>query len=429
MRVAVISDMVRPNGAGVMALVGARLLAEAGHDVTVLAGAMSADLERQLAGQGGAAAFTNDERALDGSVTESDHLAFRRAVKVWLEAELQQWVPDALYVHNCGRILEQLDLADLSCRYPVVHTMHDEWFISDAHYTFRSPRDGETVRTFEPGRSEHVLEHRYDHLFDVPTRVGAFTAIAPSKWLADRARRVFPTLDVLQLNNAVDHNFFALQDRKSCRDMLGLPNDRSIVLFVGSPTQERKGFDLFERAMRTVDVGGEKPVRMIAGGSASVVTDGFAGSLSAGPIAENLAVLPMSPLGAIGVDGDALVVSGLDRSLVPALYGAADVLVHPSIIDNLPTVPIEAGLCGTRCLASDVGGTRETIADTSDLFSIDAGPNEIGRRISTALSDAKRETSEDCQLRRDAQLERFSIDQHRDTLVSMFDGVIGRANP
>jgi glycosyltransferase involved in cell wall biosynthesis len=285
------------------------------------------------------------------------------------------------------------------------------------------------VRTFEPGRSEHVLEHRYDHLFDVPTRVGAFTAIAPSKWLADRARRVFPTLDVLQLNNAVDHNFFALQDRKSCRDMLGLPNDRSIVLFVGSPTQERKGFDLFERAMRTVDVGGEKPVRMIAGGSASVVTDGFAGSLSAGPIAENLAVLPMSPLGAIGVDGDALVVSGLDRSLVPALYGAADVLVHPSIIDNLPTVPIEAGLCGTRCLASDVGGTRETIADTSDLFSIDAGPNEIGRRISTALSDAKRETSEDCQLRRDAQLERFSIDQHRDTLVSMFDGVIGRANP
>jgi len=50
MRVAVISDMVRPNGAGVMALVGARLLAEAGHDVTVLAGAMSADLERQLAG-------------------------------------------------------------------------------------------------------------------------------------------------------------------------------------------------------------------------------------------------------------------------------------------------------------------------------------------------------------------------------------------
>ena len=117
------------------------------------------------------------------------------------------------------------------------------------------------------------------------------------------------------------------------------------------------------------------------------------------------------------------------RSLVPALYGAADVLVHPSIIDNLPTVPIEAGLCGTRCLASDVGGTRETIADTSDLFSIDAGPNEIGLRISEALSEAKRETSRDRQLRRNAQVERFSIDQHCDALVSIFDGVIGRANP
>lgn len=407
-----------------MALLGARLLAEAGHEVNVLGGAMSAGLERQLASQGGAASFTNDERALDGSVTESDHLAFRRAVQVWLEAELHEWVPDVLYVHNCGRILDQLDLADLSRRYPVVHTMHDEWFISDAHYTFRSPRDGGTVRTFEPGRSMNVLEHRYDHIFDVPGRVGSFVAVAPSAWLAGRTRRVFPTIDVRHVDNAVDSEFFSLQDRRNAREVLGLPHDRPIVLFVGSPTQERKGFSEYEGALRLVSRDGSAPVRLIVGGSASAVTDGFAHAISPGPIADNLAKPALSPLGSIGVDGDALVISGLDRTLVPALYGAADVLVHPSVVDNLPTVPIEAGLCGTRCLASDVGGTRETIADTSDLFASDATPAAIAERIEDALHHADTETVDDRQRRRDAQVERFGVDRHRDMIVSILDDVV-----
>lgn len=411
-----------------MALLGAQVLAEGGHDVQVLGGGMSAELERQLTDRyGGAASFTNDERALDGSVTASDHVAFRRAVQRWLDAQLQEWAPDALYVHNCGRILGQLDLADLSRRYPVIHTMHDEWFISDAHYTFRSPRDGSTIRTFEPGRSENVLEHRYDHLFDLPGRLGSFVAIAPSAWLADRARRVFPTIDVQHVENAVDSEFFRLQDRRQARDQLGLPHDRAIVLFVGSPTQERKGFALFERAMRVVSRDGLAPVRLIAGGSASAATEGFVHSIRPGPITENLAIPAPSPLGAIGVAGDALVIAGLDRTLVPALYGAADVLVHPSVIDNLPTVPIEAALCGTRCLASDVGGTRETIADTSDLFPIDATTDTIGKRISDALSAAQKETVEDRQSRRDTQLERFGIDRHRDRIFSILDDVTARA--
>jgi glycosyltransferase involved in cell wall biosynthesis len=427
-RVAVISDLIRPNGAGVMALLGAQVLADAGHEVKVLGGAMSAELERQLSDRhGGAASFTNDERALDGSVTASDHIALRRAVQRWLDAQLQEWAPAALYVHNCGRILGQLDLADLSRRYPVIHTMHDEWFISDAHYTFRSPHDGSTVRTFEPGRSENVLEHRYDHLFDVPGRLGSFVAIAPSAWLADRARRVFPTVNVQHVENAVDSEFFRLQERHQARDQLGLPHDRAIVLFVGSPTQERKGFALFEPAMRVISRDGVAPVRLIAGGSASAVTEGFADSIRPGPIADNLAVPASSPLGAIGVEGDALVIAGLDRTLIPALYGAADVLVHPSVIDNLPTVPIEAALCGTRCLASDVGGTRETIADTSDLFPIDATRDMIGKRIADALRDAEQETIDDRQSRRNVQLERFGIDRHRDRMISILGDVVARA--
>jgi len=422
MRILVISDLVRPNGAGVMALLGAEILTEAGHEVVVLAGSMDASLEQQLQHQHlSAASFTHDEKALDGSVTPSDHVAFLGAFRRWFDAQLDAWTPDVAYVHNCGRILTQLDLADLSCKLPLVHTMHDEWFYTDAHYTYVPSPGASVVRTFEPGRSENVLEHSYEHLFEVPSRMGHLVAIAPSDWLAQRASRVFPGLDVRHIPNAVDTALFDLQDRAIARNTLGLPADRDLVLFVGSPTQSRKGFELFEQSMRTVPQTGEAPVRVIAGGSASMVTEGFAASIAPGPIADNLAAPVASPLGALGVAGDALVVAGLDRSLMPALYGAADVLVHPSVIDNLPTVPIEAGLCGTSCLASNVGGTVETIADTNDLFDLDASAKSIGALIGAAIDDARTETVQDRQRRRDQQLSRFTVADHRSALLALFE--------
>jgi glycosyltransferase involved in cell wall biosynthesis len=427
-RIAVVGDMVRPNGAGIMTLLAADILSEAGHEVIVLAGAMHAELERTLAEvHFAAAAFSNDERALDGSVTESDHVAFLASFRRWFDHQLDVQRPDVLYVHNCGRVFDQLDLADLSSRIPLAHTMHDEWFFTDAHYTFRSSRQSPTVRTFEPGRAESSIEHRYDHLFDVPNRTGKFLAIGPSHWITERAAEVFPSLDIIHLPNAVDTSLFDLQDRESARVKLGLPLDRPIILFVGAPTQERKGFAILERALRSMRMrNGREPMCVIAGGSASTVTDGLAPAIGPGPIAELLARPTASPLGSLGASGDVLVLSGLDRSLMPTLYSAADVLVHPSIIDNLPTVPIEAGLCGLNCLASNVGGTRETIADRRGLFPLDISPSELGELIGEALMNVADETPEDRQRRRDAQLQRFSIEAHRGALVPLLDSLAQR---
>lgn len=426
MRIGVISDLVRPNGAGVMALFAADVLTGAGHDVAVLAGAMQPELVRRLSqAHDTAAAFTNDERALDGSVTETDHRALIAAFNQWLVVELDTFGAEALYVHNCGRVLSQIDLATWSQQLPVVHTMHDEWFVTDAHYTF-APGDGRpVVRTFEPGRSESVLEHRYDHLFDVPELADNLTLVGPSEWLTRRARSVFPTLAIEHLPNAVDTSLFDLQDRTACRELLGLSTDRSIVLFVGNPTQARKGFAGYEKALRhATGPDGTSPIRLVAGGAGSVAI-GQAGQLlePAGPLAQRLAVPDASPIGKVDIAGDGIVVSGLDRTLMPALYGAADVLVHPSRIDNLPTVPIEAGLCGTRCLASDVGGTSETVADVSDLFDVDISSADLGALISEALTEAAAEDESDRQARRALQLKRFNSELHQEKLIDLFERV------
>ncbi len=423
MRVLVLSDLLRPNGAGVMALLAARLMRDAGHSVGVIGGSMTADLEDALRERYEfAGAFTHDERALDGSVTRTDHRAFRRALHSWLHDSIHTFAPDVLYVHNCGRVLTQRELASLSQRIPVAHTMHDEWFYTDAHYTFDAP-SGERVRTFEPGRSEWIIEHRYDELFDVPFEAGTFTAIGPSRWLTERAMRVFPTLDIVHLPNAVDVSLFGLQDRPESRKALGLPPDASIVLFVGNPTQARKGLPSLEAALRTLD---DPPLLLVAGGSGSVAIGGADMLVRSGPLRQRLDAPDRNPVGALGLRGPAIVVSGLDRSLMPALYGAADVLVHPSRIDNLPTVPIESGLCGTRCLASDVGGTSETIADPADLFDANISPAELGERINDALIAARSESAEVRDARRSVQLKRFAPAVHTERLLPLLESLAGR---
>lgn len=429
MRIAVFSDMVRPNGAGVMALLAADLLDQAGHEVVVLGGAIHAGLEAQLQRDlAGAAAFTNDEAALDGSVSRLAHEALLEAFRGWFDAQLESYQPDILYIHNCGRVLSQLDVADLSRRLPVVLTMHDEWFSTDAHYTFRSRKDGAMVRTYEPIRSTHPLIHRYDHLFDVADRSGNLVVLAPSAWLADRARLVFPTLDIRHLPNAVDASLFDLQDRAEARARLGIATDRPIIGFVGNPTQERKGFAEFESAVQLLDsTGDSSPIRLVAGGPGSMTTGMAHALLDSGPIDRLMSVPKVVPP-QVSIGGDGIVVSGLARSEMAAFYGAADVIVHPSIIDNLPTVPIEAGLCGTRCLATDVGGTRETIADIDDLFPADFSSADLAARIGTALDSASAETADDRNSRRDAQLGRFSVDEHVTALLGVLTELMAGAS-
>ena len=429
MRIGVVSDFFRHNGAGLMALRAADMLTDAGHEVVILGGAIKAPLRDALRDRHTAVeSFTHDERLLDIFLNRTDAAVMRRGIRQWLYGQIEQRELDVLYVHNCGRLLDQLELAELSSKTPVAHTMHDEWFFSDAHYTYASPATGRTLRTFEPITRTSLLEHRWDHLFEVPSAVGDFVAIGPSDWITDRARRVFPDLDIVHIPNSVDSDLFELQDRETAREILGLHRDVPVAMFVGNPVENRKGFVAFEQGVRAASDRSGSILRIVVGGRQTTVYGDGLHLIPGGRLNEfvEAAVSPATKPGAevqpeLKVAGDALVLSGIDRSWVPLLYGAANVLVHPSRIDNLPTVPIEAALCGTRCLASDVGGTNETIADEADLFPLDISHEDLGARIASALEQSNLETPEMRRDRRQVQLDRFGITTHRAHVLATLD--------
>jgi glycosyltransferase involved in cell wall biosynthesis len=53
------------------------------------------------------------------------------------------------------------------------------------------------------------------------------------------------------------------------------------------------------------------------------------------------------------------------RSDIPELMNASDGLVLSSVVEGLPVVLLEAAASGLPCVATDAGGVREAISDSS----------------------------------------------------------------
>ncbi len=75
---------------------------------------------------------------------------------------------------------------------------------------------------------------------------------------------------------------------------------------------------------------------------------------------------------------------------MPAVYNAADILLHPSRWEILPNVVGEAMACGRAVIASDADGTRELTGDDAALL---AAPGDIGTfaaHLESLLKDTRR---------------------------------------
>lgn len=418
MKVAVLADLLRPNGAGLMALSQARILSRE-HNVVLLSGA-SARTRGSSSFQH--LSFATSENILDQPLTVAEGRHLRREFGAWLTTSLNDFGAEVLITHNIGRVLDQNQVADLSRTVPVAATIHDQWWIRDAHYSFR--HNGSVRHEFEPSRATGNA-HNFSHLATVGQRAGRLVGISPSRWLSDEWAAVYPTLPCLHLHNPVDIEKFPLISRSDARDRIGLRWDGEVVGFVGSPNQPRKGFGRLASALSQLFPRREDLILLVVGGSDSSVGADAARALSrTSPLRMGLGRPPAQGI-APSIASNTIVAGGVDPSMMADLYAAMDLLVHPSAADNLPTVPIEAGLVGTRPLATAVGGTEETVASRTDLIDPDIEPTTLARVIDGALDAAKYETGAAREARREILSSRFSIAAHRPLLNGALQWIAG----
>lgn len=123
-------------------------------------------------------------------------------------------------------------------------------------------------------------------------------------------------------------------EKTEARRILGLPENRTLLLFVGN-LYDKKGVRELLAALAAL--------------SARNVLGVFVG---AGPLSSLIEVSPWATL------------AGVQRNeAIPLFCNAADAMVLPSHAEGMPTVLVEAGAAGLPVIASNVGGIPELLGE------------------------------------------------------------------
>ena len=189
------------------------------------------------------------------------------------------------------------------------------------------------------------------------------TVVAPSRWIADCARSssLFRDRPIEVIPTGVDTRLYRPRDRRAARAALGLPANRSLILFgaLNATDDPRKGHAQLTAALAHF-------ARSPEAENATLVVFGNR-DVTDRPAEHSL---PTMALGRID-----------DEERLATLYAAADVFVAPFLEDNLPNVALEALAAGTPIAAFDIGGIPDIVEDR-------VCGRLVPARDTTALADA-----------------------------------------
>jgi glycosyltransferase involved in cell wall biosynthesis len=240
---------------------------------------------------------------------------------------------------------ESMSVEDMArIQKPMVWTLHDMWAFCGAEHYADDGADARWHSGYErdnrPADSawldiDRLTWRRKRRAWTKPVNI-----VTPSRWLADCARRSALMHDwpVTVIPNVLDTTVFKPLDRAYCRHVLNLPGDKKVVLFgaMGGARNTNKGYDLLLGALQLLAAGHPDLVCVVFGQSEPPVPPAIS--------------LPVKWMGHIS-----------DDATLALLYGAADVMVIPSRIDNLPQSGTEAHACACPVVAFNCSGLPDVV--------------------------------------------------------------------
>jgi len=227
---------------------------------------------------------------------------------------------------------------------PVVWTLHDEWvFTGGCHYS-RGCRHFEhkcgncpMLRKPAPGDWSHILWQKKRELYFAFSKLRFVTC---SDWLKTEAKQsqLIGDLPVQSIPNPIDLKHFRDIGKSEARALWGIREDQYVILFAAQKVNDpRKGYQYLKRALDQLPPEIQENTLLLVLGKSSI--EDFPEL--------NVGLKLTGPL------------SGVES--VRSVYSAADVLVTPSLEDNLPNTIMEAMACGRPVVAFRTGGIPEMV--------------------------------------------------------------------
>ncbi|MFN3533342.1 MAG: glycosyltransferase family 4 protein [Candidatus Brocadia sp.] len=255
--------------------------------------------------------------------------------------KINQLKPDIVHLHwIAGGMMRIEDIAKIKA--PIVWSLHDMWaFTGGCHYDEEcggyEKKCGicKVLGSKKENDLSRKIWHRKEKIF---SKIPNMTVVGLSKWLAECAQKstLFRDKKVVNLPNPINTNAFKPFDKDNARELWSLPKNKKLVLFgaVNSTGDLRKGFKELSAALRKIEC---SDFELVVFGSTQ----------------------PQNPPD-FGFKTHYLGHLHDDISLV-TLYSAVDVVVVPSLQENLSNTIMESLSCGTPVVAFDIGGNSDMI--------------------------------------------------------------------
>jgi glycosyltransferase involved in cell wall biosynthesis len=170
--------------------------------------------------------------------------------------------------------------------------------------------------------------------------------------------------------NGYNASVFFPRDQKKCREELGLPQNKKILVNVAKLYDVVKGHEILIRAMQEVTKKRDDIVCYIVG-------DGELRTSLENLITE------------LHLEHSVKIVGAKPHHEIPAWINAGDVFVLPSLNEGNPTVMFECLGCGKPFIGTRVGGIPETIS--SDTYGLLSEPGNVQELADTILASLSRE--------------------------------------
>lgn len=246
---------------------------------------------------------------------------------------------DIVHCHNLHSYYFNLStLQKISKIKPVVWTFHDMWPLTAhcAHSFNDKVENGffvcPSMDIYPPiaWHNEKYLESKKRQIYEKSD----FHIVVPSLWLKNKVEKsLLHNKPISLIYNGVDTNIFKPIDRKSCRQELGLPQDKKTILILAKRgiSNPWKGGSYAEDAIQILADRQDLFIINIGGDDNTTV-------------------------------GNRKFISFIkDESILAKYYSAADILLYPSLADNCPLVALEAQACGLPLVTFKTGGIPEII--------------------------------------------------------------------
>ncbi len=244
---------------------------------------------------------------------------------------------DVIIFHSISNFIDLESFLKVNTKL-VIWTLHDlNSFTGGCHYSESCLKFSETCSscpilkdTADKNVAETELSKKLKLYADRKIQL-----VSPSVWLKQYSEQssCFHSFNHYLIPYSLDTSIFRFYNKKSARDVLNLPSDKKILLFIcDNIADKRKGFDLLVGALDSVDK--SKIHVCIVGNNFDL----------------NQNIPHLSYFGKV-----------YDEFKMALIYASTDVFILPSREDNLPNVMLESLCVGTPVIGFSIGGLKDIL--------------------------------------------------------------------